>query len=131
MIEVLKAFYPIHYNFAAVSLLLLLLIIFLLTKKNYKWSLIFFAVVIAFNIFIYKKTVDKVWIVPSVEDPEVKYTFSVAGDWTIKDEKGVIHHYCWVEKWLDDFGGFDFVDRLWGTSEAKKMKKTSEDRMNQ
>jgi hypothetical protein len=131
MIEVLKAFYPIHYNFAALSILLVLLVIFLLTRKNYKWSLIFFILVIAFNIFIYKKTVDTTWTVASAENPEVKYTFSVKKNWTITDEKGVVHHYCWVEEWLDKFGGFDFVDKLWGTSEAKKIRDTSEKRMNQ
>ena len=50
MIDVLKAFYTIHYNFAAVSVLLLALNIFLLTKKNYKWSIIFVAVLIAFKV---------------------------------------------------------------------------------
>ena len=46
MIDVFKAFYIIHYNFAAISILLLLLNIFLLTKKNYKWTIIFTAILV-------------------------------------------------------------------------------------
>ena len=53
MIDIFKVFYSVHYNFGAFSLLILRLIIFLLTKKNFKWSLIFLAIVIAFNVFIW------------------------------------------------------------------------------
>ena len=52
MIEVFKVFYPTHYNFAALSILLVLLVIYLLTKKNFKWTLIFLALLIAFNVTI-------------------------------------------------------------------------------
>ena len=54
MIDVLKAFYTIHYNFAALSVLLLLLLIFLLTKKNFKWSIIVLVVLVVFNVFLPK-----------------------------------------------------------------------------
>ena len=52
MIDVFKVFYPTHYNFAALSILLVLLLIFLLSKKNYKWSIIVGVILIAFNLFI-------------------------------------------------------------------------------
>ena len=63
MFDILKAFYSIHYNFGAFALLLLLLIIFLLTRKNFKWSIIFLIVDIAFNFFIYHKTANRAWVI--------------------------------------------------------------------
>ena len=74
MIDVLKAFYTIHYNFAAVSVLLLALVIFLLTKKNYKWTIIFTAVLIVFNVFLYKRTDGKEW---TLEAATVKNEFGI------------------------------------------------------
>ena len=68
MIDIFKAFYSVHYNFGAFSLLILLLIIFLLTKKNFKWSLIFLAIVIAFNVFIWQRTAGKVWTITDGPD---------------------------------------------------------------
>ena len=143
MIDVMKAFYTVHYNFGAISLLLFLLIIFLLTKKNFKWSLIFFAVIIVINVFIYQRTANRSWtvIVPAAEDAsnsgydsyqeEQKYTFSATKNWTIKTEKGEVIHWCWVETLMDKFANIDFVDRLWGTKQAKQLRQASEQRLDQ
>ena len=143
MIDVMKAFYTVHYNFGAISLLLFILIIFLLTKKNFKWSLIFFAVTIAINVFIYQRTANRSWtvIVPAAEDTsnsgydsyqeEQKYTFSATKNWTIKTEKGEVIHWCWVETLMDKFANIDFVDRLWGTKQAKQLRQASEQRLDQ
>ncbi|MFA6623579.1 MAG: hypothetical protein WCS54_05655 [Fibrobacteraceae bacterium] len=143
MIDVMKAFYTVHYNFGAISLLLFLLIIFLLTKKNFKWSLIFFAVIIVINVFIYQRTANRSWtvIVPAAEDAsnsgydsyqeEQKYTFSATKNWTIKTEKGEVMHWCWVETLMDKFANIDFVDRLWGTKQAKQLRQASEQRLDQ
>ena len=56
MIDVLKVFYPTHYNFAALAVLLALLFIYLLSQKNFKWGIITFVLLLAFNIFLYKRT---------------------------------------------------------------------------
>ena len=68
MIDVFKVFYPTHYNFAALSILLVLLLIFLLSKKNYKWSIIVGVILIAFNLFI---TVPKARYGPSSSSPKI------------------------------------------------------------
>jgi hypothetical protein len=137
MIEVFKVFYPTHYNFAAVSLLLVLLIIYLLTKKNFKWSLIFLAILMAFNIFIYKRTADKVWTItiapekssdPYSTPQAQKMTFSVKHNWTITDEKGEVHHWCWVEAYWESFAGTDIIAKLWGSESKKKMIESTESR---
>lgn len=139
MIEIFKVFYTVHYNFAAISLLLLLLIIFLLTKKNFKWSIIFFAVIVVINVFIWQRTNGKVWVV--TETPEqtdawntpspVTYKFHAPDQWTVKTESGEEMHWCWVETYKEKFLSFDFVDKLWGTKEAKKLREASEERLGQ
>ena len=100
MIDVFKVFYPTHYNFAAVSILLVLLVIYLLTKKNFKWSLIFLAILLVFNIAIYKRTADKVWTITIEPEktsdpyftPQVQtMSFSAKHNWTITDEKGEVN----------------------------------------
>ena len=139
MIEVFKVFYPTHYNLAAVSILLVLLVIFLLTKKNYKWALIFLAVCMVYNVALFKKTDGKAWTItldpePSSDpyfQPEPKtMTFSVKKNWTIVDEKGEKHHWCWVEDTWESFAGMDLVAKIWGENSSKKMMKSSESRIN-
>ena len=139
MIEVFKVFYPTHYNFAAISILLLLLLIYLLTKKNFKWSIISLVLLVAFNVAIYKRTVGRTWTITI--EPEAssdhyytpqaqKMTFSVHKDWTITDEKGVVHHWCWVEEYWQKFASVDLVAKLWGENSSKKMVNSSEGRTN-
>ena len=139
MIDVLKAFYSIHYNFAALSILLLLLDIFLLSKKNFKWAIIFTAILIAFNVFLYKRTEGKSWTIylppeetgDSFFKPQPKeMTFSVHKDWVIVDEKGEKHHWCWVDDYWDKFSNTDVVAWIWGENASKKMMKSSETRAN-
>ena len=135
MIEVLKVFYPPHYNFAALCILLVLLLIYLLTKKNYKWSIITLILLLAFNIGIYKRTVDREWTITIDPEPSSDpfytqqpqtMTFSVKKNWTITDEKGVVHHWCWVEEYWQKFASVDLVAKLWGTNSSKKLVKSSE-----
>ena len=137
MIEVFKVFYPTHYNFAALSILLLLLFIYLLTKKNFKWGIITFVLLLAFNIFLYKRTEGKAWTItiepertsdPYYTPQAQKMTFSVKKDWTITDEKGEVHHWCWVEDYWQEFSSMDLVSALWGSKSTKKMVKASESR---
>lgn len=139
MIEVFKVFYPTHYNLAAISILLVLLIIFLLTKKNFKWALIFLAVCVVYNVAIYKRTEGKSWTITleAEESPDPYYqpepqrmTFSVHKNWTIVDEKGEKHHWCWVEDYWESFAGIDLVAKIWGENSSKKMMKSSESRIN-
>lgn len=136
MIDVFKAFYTIHYNFAAVSILLLALNIFLLTKKNFKWTIVFTAVLIAFNVFIFKRTEGKSWTI-YIDPPEdagnsfykpepTKMTFSIHKDWVIVDDKGEKHHWCWVDSYWDQFASMDLVAAIWGENSSKKMMKATE-----
>lgn len=141
MIDVLKVFYPTHFNLAAVAILLLLLLIFLLTKKNFKFSIIVFAILLAMNVFYYKKTEGKQWTIEIPPEEGVtdmygnkpepkKMTFSVHKNWTIVDEKGVTHHWCWVDAMWDRFANTDLVAWIWGENASKKMMKSTESRAN-
>ena len=140
MIEVFKVFYPTHYNFAALSILLVLLVIYLLTKKNFKWTLIFLALLIAFNVAIYKRTADRTWKITIEPEPSSdpyytpqaqKMTFSVHKNWTITDEKGEVHHWCWVEEYWQSFASIDLVAKLWGENSSKKMVQSTEGRASE
>ncbi|MCQ2053671.1 MAG: hypothetical protein MJY82_00080 [Fibrobacter sp.] len=140
MIDVLKVFYPTHYNFAALSILLLLLLIYLLTKKNIKWGLIVLAILLVFNVVLYKRTEGKSWTIivepektddPYMQPQPQELTFSAAKNWEIVDEKGVKHHWCWVEVYWDKFASTDLIAKIWGSNSSKKMMKSTESRMNE
>lgn len=137
MFEVLKIFYTTHYNFAAFAVLLLLLFIFLLSKKNIRFGLVILAALIAFNVFLYKRTEGKAWTITidppagsadayGVEPEPITMTFSVHKNWTITDEQGVVHHWCWVDAAWDQFANTDLVAKIWGENSAKKLTKSSE-----
>lgn len=139
MIEVLKVFYPYHYNIGILSALLVMLLIFLLTKKNYKWSIITLIIVVALNIAVYKRTEGRSWTITlepeKTSDPFVtpevkKMTFSVHKDWTITDEKGEVHHWCWVEEYMQEFASVDLVAALCGENSSKKLVQASESHVN-
>lgn len=143
MIDVLKIFYQTHYNFAALSVLLLMLSIFLFSKKNIRMGLIIMAVLIVFNVFLFKKTDGKAWTItidPPAATPDpygynqapdpITMTFSVKKNWTIKDEQGNEHHWCWVDAAWDSFASMDLVAKIWGENSAKKMTKSTETRIN-
>lgn len=140
MFEVLKTFYTTHYNFGALCLLLVLLCIFFFSKKNFKGGIIVLAVVIAMNVFLYKRTEGKVWTIqidlPPVdsgfgykETPEpIIMKFSVHKNWTITDEKGEVHHWCWVDAYWDEFANTDIVAKIWGENSSRKMMNSTESR---
>ncbi|MCF0223169.1 MAG: hypothetical protein HUK20_02775 [Fibrobacter sp.] len=140
MIDVLKAFYTMHYNFGALSILLLMLLIFLLTKKNVKGGIIVLVILVAFNIFLYKRTDGKSWTLvidpPASTDPygntpePTTLTFSALKNWTITDEKGEVHHWCWFDAAWDEFANTDIVAKIWGDNAGKKIKKSTESRTN-
>jgi hypothetical protein len=137
MIDVLKVFYPTHYNFAALAILLALLLIYLLSKKNFKWGIITLILFLALNISIYKRTDGRAWTITlepeKTSDPYYtpqakKMTFSVHKDWTITDDKGEVHHWCWVEEYWQKFASLDLVAALWGENSSKKMVQATEGR---
>lgn len=139
MIDVFKVFYPTHYNIAAISVLLILIIIFLLTKKNYLWSLIMLSILLIFNVLVYKRTDGKSWTitVQPEKGEEQDYwhqqnktmTFSVK-NWKIVDEKGVEHHWCWVEDYWERFSKLDLISAIWGGNVSKEMVQSTETRVN-
>jgi len=115
-------------------------VIYLLTKKNFKWTLIFLALLIAFNVAIYKRTADRTWTITIEPEPSSdpyytpqaqKMTFSVHKNWTITDEKGEVHHWCWVEEYWQSFASIDLVAKLWGENSSKKMVQSTEGRASE
>lgn len=139
MLDVFKVFYPTHYNFAAVSVLLILLVIFLLSKKNFKWSIIVGVILIAFNLFLYNRTANKAWTITvepeksadSYIQPQAQqYTFSAPNHWKAVDEKGKELHWCWVETYWEKFASLDLISALWGDNKSKKMMQATETRAN-
>lgn len=138
MFDVLSVFYTTHYNFAILSILLVITIIWLLTKKNYKWTIIFLVVLLAFNIAIFKRTEGKSWTITIEAEKQgseqqvesKKYTFSASKNWTITDSKGETLHWCWVEDWWEKFASMDLIAAIWGDNKSKKMMQASEERLN-
>jgi|BioPla2DNA2_1021312.scaffolds.fasta_scaffold03752_6 hypothetical protein len=128
MFEVLKQFYSVHYNVGAFIILLVFTLIYMLSKKNHRGSIIISAIIIALNVFVYKKTVDRVWI---LTENEKTMRFSVHQDWTITDENGELHHWCWLDEWWDRIASTDLVGTLWGSKQVNSYRKTSEERLNQ
>ena len=130
MYDVLKLFYTVHYNVGAVCVLIIFGIIFVLTKKNYRTALILGVILIAINVFVYKKTIDRVW---TLTEGERSWKFSIEKDWTlteIVDEKDtVVRHWCWLDQWWDNIASTDLVGTLWGTKQVENYRKTSEERM--
>jgi hypothetical protein len=92
---------------------------------------------LALNIGIYKRTDGRAWTItlepekssdPYYTPQAKKLTFSVKKNWTITDEKGEVHHWCWVEDYWQAFSSMDLVSALWGSKSTKKMVKASEGR---
>ena len=146
MIDILKLFYTTHYNLGALAILMLMLLIFFLSKKNFKGAIIVGALLIVYNVGIYKRTEGKSWTI-EIDPPEtaavndgygnyskpqpIKMTFSATPEkWTVTDEKGETHHWCWVDDMWDKFANTDIVAWIWGENASKKMTKSTETRAN-
>ena len=143
MIDILKLFYTTHYNLGAFAILLLLLLIFFLSKKNFKGAIIVGILLIAYNVGIYKRTEGKSWTIEidppaapneygSYSEPQpIKMTFSATPEkWTVTDEKGETHHWCWLDASWDKVANTDVVAWIWGENASKKMMKSTESRAN-
>jgi hypothetical protein len=138
MIDVLKAFYSVHYNFGIICIIILLLGILLATKKMWIFVGITALVVIILNVACHKMTEGKSWTIePAVvktEFGEIKgnpMTFSVQKNWVneegvIVDRGDTIHHWCWVDQIWENFSETDIIGALWGENKSKKMIKASE-----
>ena len=138
MIDVLKAFYSVHYNFGIICIIILLLGILFATKKMWIFVGITAVVVIIINVACYKMTDGKSWTIePAVvktEFGEIKgnpLTFSVQKNWVneegvIVDRGDTIHHWCWVDQIWENFSETDIIGALWGENKSKKMIKASE-----
>ena len=143
MVDVLKAFYSVHYNFGILAIILLLLAILFLTKKMWIFAAITFVVILAINIACYKMTEGKSWtieaaVVKNEFGTEYKadpMTFSVHKNWVNKDgiivDRGdTIHHWCWVDQLWENFSETDVIGAIWGDNKSKKMIKASESHAN-
>jgi len=142
MVDVLKLFYTYHYNFGAICVLLLMLIIFFLTKKNFKGAVIVLVLIAAMNVSIYKRTEGKSWTI-TIQPPKeaatdsygynntpepIVMTFSVHKNWTITDNQGQVHHWCWVDDYWDKFANTDIIASIWGTNASRTMMQSTERR---
>ena len=139
MIDVLKAFYSVHYNFGILAIIILLLGIFFATKKMWIFLAIAVAVVLVINVVCYKMTDGKSWTIaaaPVKNEVGTEYkadpmTFSVRNNWVNKegiivDRGDTIHHWCWVDQLWENFSETDVIGALWGENKSKKMIKASE-----
>ena len=139
MVDVLKAFYSVHYNFGILAIIILLIGIFFATKKMWIFLAITVAVVLVMNVVLYKMTDGKSWtieaaVVKNAYGTEYKadpMTFSVQKNWVSKegivvDRGDTIHHWCWVDQLWEEFSQTDVIGALWGENKSKKMIKASE-----
>ncbi|PWJ71808.1 MULTISPECIES: hypothetical protein [unclassified Fibrobacter] len=142
MVDVFKVFYTTHYNIGALSVLLLLFLIFLLSKKNLRLGVVILAILAVLNVAIYKKTFNRSWTIeiqPEKAEANDGYahdevapetvTFSVK-NWSIVDDKGTTHHWCWVEDYWESFANTDIVAAIWGDNAGKKVRKSTESRLD-
>ena len=138
MIDVLKAFYSVHYNFGILAIIILLIGILFATKKMWIFLAITVVIVLVMNVSFYKMTDGKSWTIePAVvktEFGETKgspMTFDVKKNWVneegvIVDRGDTIHHWCWVDQLWEEFSQTDVIGALWGENKSKKMIKASE-----
>ena len=139
MIDVLKAFYSVHYNFGILAIIILLIGIFFATKKMWIFLVITVVVVLVLNVACYKMTDGKSWtvdaaVIKSEFGTEYKpdpMTFSVQKNWVneegiVVDRGDTIHHWCWVDQLWENFSETDIIGALWGDNKSKKMIKASE-----
>lgn len=139
MVDVLKAFYSVHYNFGILAIIILLIGIFFATKRMWIFLAITVVVVLIMNVVLYKMTDGKSWtieaaVVKNAYGTEYKadpMTFSVQKNWVSKDgivvDRGdTIHHWCWVDQLWEEFSQTDVIGALWGENKSKKMIKASE-----
>ena len=138
MIDVLKAFYSVHYNFGILAIIILLIGILFATKKMWIFLAITVVIVLIMNVAFYKMTDGKSWTIePAVvktEFGETKgspMTFDVKKNWVneegvIVDRGDSIHHWCWVDQIWENFSETDVIGALWGENKSKKMIKASE-----
>jgi hypothetical protein len=122
MVDVLKAFYSVHYNFGILAIIILLIGIFFATKKMWIFLAITVAVVLVMNVVLYKMTDGKSWtieaaVVKNAYGTEYKadpMTFSVQKNWVSKegivvDRGDTIHHWCWVDQLWEEFSQTDVI----------------------
>ena len=139
MIDVLKAFYSVHYNFGILAIIILLLGIFFATKKMWIFLAIAVVIVLVLNVVCYKMTDGKSWTIeasPVKTEFGTEYnpdpmTFSVKSNWVseegiVVDRGDTIHHWCWVDQIWENFSETDIIGALWGENKSKKMIKASE-----
>ena len=158
MIDILRDIYFVHYNFFAVAILLLLLLIFFITKKNTKAVIVTVIVFVAFNIMLYNNTANMAWERQFFVDDEMttniavwdkmvdvkdtvlftdsmKVTFAANSKkykWVVYDSKDSkkAYHWCWFDDFWEKVSQTDLVAAIWGENSGKKVRQSSETRLN-
>ncbi|MCL2260055.1 MAG: hypothetical protein FWC15_01715 [Fibromonadales bacterium] len=90
MVDILKEFYSIHYNFGIIAGLMLLLAAWLGSRKNIKAVLILLGICLVYNMVLSNK---------AKRDSHNK---------TVNGK-----HWCWVEEWQKKADDYDPVKELW------------------
>jgi len=90
MVDILKEFYSIHYNFGIIAGLMLLLAAWLGSRKNIKAVLIILGICLVYNLILSNKA---------------------KRDLHKKNING--KHWCWVEEWQKKTDEYDPVKKLW------------------
>lgn len=155
----LLTFYSVHQNVGALALLILLLVLFLVTKKNYKLCIPVVILFFVLNIFcfkltdgktwtrtfyasddvpkamlIYEKRVDSIPVIEFKDTLEVSFAVSDKTPWVVKTQAQNasvrLLHWCWLDDYWEKFSQTDLVAAIWGENSGKKIRGSSEARLN-
>lgn len=152
-------FYSVHYNIGAVALLIFIVAILLFSKSNIKGGLITLALFVGLNVFCFKQTDGMSWTREFYASDEVpktmflyekvnkdikniefrdtlKTAFAISDKtpWVLKTQSQNANmgylHWCWVDDWWERFTQTDLVAFIWGENAGKKIRGSSETRLN-
>lgn len=155
----LFTFFSVHQNIMALAILFLIVGIWLITKKNYKMFIPVILIFFGLCIGCYQLTEGKTWTrefystdelpktmiiyeqfndsIPLIEHKDtLKVTFGI-GDktpWVVQkldqNANKQLLHWCWVDDYWEKFGQTDLVAWIWGENAGKKVRGSSESRLN-
>lgn len=155
----LFTFFSVHQNIMALAILFLIVGIWLITKKNYKMFIPVILIFFGLCIGCYQLTEGKTWTrefystdelpksmviyehfndsIPLIEHKDtLKVTFGI-GDktpWVVQkldqNANKQLLHWCWVDDYWEEFSQTDLVAWIWGENAGKKVRGSSESRLN-
>lgn len=159
MFNILTNLYLVHQNVFAFVILLAITAIIFAVKHNYKIALIVGVLFVVANIGCYKMTNNSTWerefmlsdefptsytlyesnvdSIPVIEFKDsTKFEFNPTdrNKWVVKgiDSTKTEHllHWCWIDDKWENFSKIDLVAGIWGENAGKKIRGSSEKRLN-